>query len=79
MLCQGELANGFQPSQQLSRLKWGRGAHTSRSVFRFEPGLVSSNSKRAVVILDFWLVWGVHVPRIWIGSIDPREITVKQK
>jgi hypothetical protein len=79
MLCQGELVNGFQPSEQVPRLKCGRGASSSRSVFRFEPGLVSSNSKRAVVILDFWLVWGVHVPRIWIRSIDPREITVKQK
>jgi hypothetical protein len=59
--------------------KYGRGAGTARSVFCCEPGLVSSHSKPAVVILDFWRVWGVHVPRIWIRSIDPGEITVKQK
>lgn len=46
--------------------------------FSFEPALVASNSKGAVVILD-WRIWGKHVPRIWIRSIGPREIRVKQK
>ena len=50
-----------------------------RARFFLRTRLGSSHSKHAVAILDFWRIWGVHVPRIWIRSIDPREITVKQK
>jgi hypothetical protein len=54
-----------------------RGAETSRRFFSFEPGLVSSPSKRAMTLLAKALVWGMYVPRIWIRSIGRREITVK--
>jgi hypothetical protein len=44
--------------------------------FSFEPGLVrpTPNAPRCSRL---WRIWGVHVPRIWIRSIGPREITVK--
>src|ERR1700681_55775 len=44
--------------------------------FSFEPGLVrpTPNAPRCSRLRH---VWGVHVPRIWIRSIGPREITVK--
>jgi hypothetical protein len=62
---------------QEPRSQCGAEIGTSRRFFSFEPGLVSSPSKRALTLWDKARLGGVYVPRIWTRSIGPREITVK--
>ena len=66
-------------SQQIPRLKCGRGAATSRSIFLFRTRAGFVESLRTYCTSSTRPAWRYHVPRIWNRSINVREFPVKRK
>src|SRR5215469_18653757 len=75
MLCQRPLIH-TQPYSRCSAT-YGRGAGTSRSLFRLEPG--SFPWARGPLTRSRLSPLALHVPRIWNRSINGCENSVKRK
>jgi len=64
--------------QQVLRLKYGRGAGTSRSIFSLR-NWAASWPRANLDPSPTRSAWRFHVPRIWIRSINGRKFSVKGK